>query len=363
MNRLIPVWTDTHTRALLMVVHVAIGIAVVTQGGGGDLWFSLIVASLFVLTVIVGLAFDWLIVLATGFACATLLFFLRPPATHPNQVEFSGGLLSAFFLVSSGMAAQFAGDRTRRMDAPPSEDSAPSPPGAGAPVFGSLGLLRGDLGELRLEEEIDRARRYGRPLSVGRVALDYREGIGADEREGAGRAVTRLLESTLRTTDVVYAYVGTGGIIAIFPETGEEGAWLLLSRIVDGTVDATTHVGPENARRPIREFATPHFAIASFPRDGDSATELLEASEELIRIYREDRYRVFPGVDAPPPPLPPHRTPWPDLAERGRHAAALAADSLQQATENDAGPGGGPAADMGTSGGRRSGRNDVSRPR
>ena len=361
MNRLIPVWTDTHTRALLIVVHVAVGIAVVTQGsgGGGDLWFSLIVASLFVLTVIVGLAFDWLIVLATGFACATLLFFLRPPATYPAHVAFSGGLLSAFFLVSSGMAAQFAGDRTRRMDAPPSQDSAPSPPGAGAPVFGSLGLLRGALGELRLEEEIDRARRYGRPLSVGRVLMDYRQGIAAEEREGATQAVTRIFESTLRLTDVAYAYEAHD-IVAILPETDEEGAWLFLSRIVDIILMATTYVRPEHERRPIGAYVTPHFAIVNFPRDGDSVTELLDASEELIRIYREDRSRAFPGADVVVP-LSGHRGPQLDPTAGDRYAAALAADSLLRAKENDSGPDGDPS-DVEVRVERRQGH-DVSRHR
>ena len=101
------------------------------------------------------------------------------------------------------------------------------------------------------------------------------------------------------------------------------------------SADATFMVRSEAERRAVRDYATPHFAVVSFPEDGDSAQELLDASEELIRVYREDRSRFFPGRHEAPPAAPHHAPYLPDAAE---HAAALAADSLRRAKENDEGP-------------------------
>jgi hypothetical protein len=88
---------------------------------------------------------------------------------------------------------------------------------------------------------------------------------------------------------------------------------------------------------------------------------LLDASEELIRIYREDRSRVFPasmrGAAAAA-----HRTPWrtggtgPACGGFGRGFPPTGYRKRRRAPT----AGRRQTRDLG---GRRSGRNDVSRPR
>jgi hypothetical protein len=143
--------------------------------------------------------------------------------------------------------------------------------------------------------------------------------------------VTRIFESTYALTGRRYAYEAHD-IVAILLRTDEEGAWLFLSRIVDIILRQTTYVRPEHVAPPDGAYVTPHIAIVNFPRDGDSVTELLDASEELIRSTGRP-IRAFPAEIVVPLSGPCGRNWTPSQAIV---RAALAADSLR-AKENDRG--------------------------
>lgn len=292
MNRLTPVWTDTHNRILLVVAHAALGTALVARGQ--DLWMSLLVVGLFFLTITVGLAFDWLIALATGLLCAAATYVLRLPVHADGALAFTTSAVDTFFFVTAGFVAQLAGDRTRAMESSGQTDTATLE----APVFGSLGLLHHAIGQMRIEEEIERARRYERPLALARVTLDYPQDAAIDDaqRQAMVRSVARFVEGRARGTDVPFADE-QGDILVILTETESDGAWRFMSRVTDAILNATFFHEPSQQTRLVRDFAMPNLSVVEYPHDGVGAAPLMEASRALAQRYREN---YAPGKDFSP---------------------------------------------------------------
>jgi len=91
--------------------------------------------------------------------------------------------------------------------------------------------------EARLEEEVRRARRYGRVLSVLMCDVDGLKQINDTHGNSAGDAVlcavADLLEAVIRPSDLVGRWDGDD-FLAICPEVSAEGAWHLARKLVRG---------------------------------------------------------------------------------------------------------------------------------
>ena len=88
--------------------------------------------------------------------------------------------------------------------------------------------------ERRVEEELDLARRYRRPLAVLMLALDHFKAINDSYGHPAGdamlRAWGRLLADSIRPTDVAARYGGEE-IVILAPSTTRDGALELAERL------------------------------------------------------------------------------------------------------------------------------------
>jgi len=96
------------------------------------------------------------------------------------------------------------------------------------------GLLRREPLLAKLQQEVRRAQRYERPLSVGMADLDWFKKVNDTHGHLAGdallRRVAQVMESCLRVSDVVGRYGGEEFLL-VFPETGLEDAAVIAEKI------------------------------------------------------------------------------------------------------------------------------------
>jgi diguanylate cyclase (GGDEF)-like protein len=152
----------------------------------------------------------------------------------------------------------------------------------------------------RLYEELLRARRYGRPLSVGIVDIDRFKQVNDQYGHLSGDAVLRAfadhLRDSVRRTDIVARYGGEEfGLI--LPETTGEDAELKLERMRD-QVESRTIPLPKLGRALNLTFSA---GVASLPADGERAEELVtRADARLLAAKAGGRNRVLGGAGEHP---------------------------------------------------------------
>lgn len=145
----------------------------------------------------------------------------------------------------------------------------------------------------RLDIEVERARRYGSPLSA--VILDLDQFKAVNDRYGhqAGdrvlKRVGRLLRDGVRSADIVGRYGGEEFAI-VLPETGTEEAMDLVGRILEGVRGISIDVGGETIE------ITSSAGVATLEDAEESPSELIRrADAALYRAKDEGRDRVVAG--------------------------------------------------------------------
>ena len=292
MNRLTPEWTRAQALLVFGALPVAFGTAIAASGE--SLPLALAIAALFIATAAVAMAFDPFIGLAVGLGGATALVLLKRLGGAWTPDLFVPSLLESLLLVFTGPLLGYVGSHLRGLKTrAASDDEDP----AGSPVFSSLGFIPAELGQIRLEEELDRARRYGRALSVLQLVTEIPRETAPDVRDGIERAVARLLESMLRTTDVPFAF-GSDCVAAILPETSAEGTLVLAARLMDATNHATFAVrtGAEAERHRVTDYATVRCGIGTFPENGETAGALMDAVRQASSTSRPEPAAASTGA-------------------------------------------------------------------
>jgi diguanylate cyclase (GGDEF)-like protein len=132
-----------------------------------------------------------------------------------------------------------------------------------------------------LEQEGERARRFGRPLSLLYFDGDRFKQVNDTYGHAAGDAVLRELgeraSSVLRAGDTVGRFGGEEFLV-LLPETGGQEALLVAERL-RGAVAA----GPLAAREVEGGIAlTVSIGVASFPTDGATANEVREQADQAM---------------------------------------------------------------------------------
>ena len=134
-----------------------------------------------------------------------------------------------------------------------------------------------------LREELARARRLDRPMSVVMVDLDLLRDINNSYGHLAGDAVLRgiadIFRAELRDCDVPARFGGEEFAILLrdaTPEKALETAERIRAAIAAARFDV------ETSSEPIR--ATGSFGVASFPRDGADVNELIHQAD--LAVYR-----------------------------------------------------------------------------
>ena len=165
--------------------------------------------------------------------------------------------------------------------------------------------------EETLADELARAERYGRPLSLVMLDIDYFKSFNDTLGHQAGDALLGqlgvVLRNSLRNVDRPARYGGEEFVI-ICPETGSEEARLIAERVRRNVAD-TPFVLPSNAEGPTgrRGAETAHVTVSlgcvTFPGDAHTARDLVkradialyaakEAGRNAVRVYEEDAARV-----------------------------------------------------------------------
>jgi len=165
--------------------------------------------------------------------------------------------------------------------------------------------------EETLADELARAERYGRPLSVILLDIDYFKSFNDTLGHQAGDALLGqlgvVLRNSLRNVDRPARYGGEEFVV-ICPETGSEEARLIAERIRRSVAD-TPFVLPSNTEGAggRRNAETAHVTISlgcvTFPGDARTPRDLVkkadialyaakEAGRNAVRVYDEDAARA-----------------------------------------------------------------------
>jgi diguanylate cyclase (GGDEF)-like protein/putative nucleotidyltransferase with HDIG domain len=158
-----------------------------------------------------------------------------------------------------------------------------------------------------LAEEIGRAQRFERPMSLIMTDLDLLRDINNSYGHLAGDAVLRgiadVFRAQLRHYDVPARFGGEEFSI-LLPETPPEQAMEIAERIRRAVAQRTFDV--ETSSEPIR--ATVSIGVAGYPKDGTDANELIHQAD--LAVYRaklQGRNRVL-GASSEPLLVPDNRT-------------------------------------------------------
>ncbi len=192
-----------------------------------------------------------------------------------------------------------------------------------ARVDPKTGLFNARHFALALDEELTRAARFERPLSLVMADLDLLRDINNTYGHLAGDAVLQgiaeVFRSQLRQYDVPARFGGEEFAI-LLPETPPEQAAEIAERI-RGAVSAKAF-DVETSGEPIR--ATVSIGVAAFPRDGEDANELIHQAD--LAVYRaklQGRNRVL-AASSEPLLLPESRQPrLVAVPENGNHLSPL----------------------------------------
>ena len=148
-----------------------------------------------------------------------------------------------------------------------------------------------------LQSELNRARRFERPLSLIMADLDLLRDINNTYGHLAGdevlRGIARVFRQELRHYDVPSRFGGEEFSI-LLPETDPEEAVAIAERVRRAVAAQRFEV--ETSNEPIR--ATISMGVASFPRDADEVNELVHHAD--LAVYRaklQGRNRVFDAAD------------------------------------------------------------------
>jgi diguanylate cyclase (GGDEF)-like protein/putative nucleotidyltransferase with HDIG domain len=162
--------------------------------------------------------------------------------------------------------------------------------------------------EESLTEELTRARRFNRPLSVIVADLDLLRNINNTYGHLAGDAVlagiAEILRDHLRQYDVA-ARFGGEEFALVLPETSLREAWQIAERIREAA--ATTPIWAESVREWIT--ATLSLGVASFPAHGSDPDDLLHHADMAAyraklrgrnRVQQATRKTALTAVASPP---------------------------------------------------------------
>jgi diguanylate cyclase (GGDEF)-like protein/putative nucleotidyltransferase with HDIG domain len=170
---------------------------------------------------------------------------------------------------------------------------------AEARVDAKTGLFNARHFSLAFHDELERAGRFERPLSLIMADLDLLRDINNTYGHLAGDAVLQgiaeVFRGQLRHYDVPARFGGEEFAI-LLPETPPEQAFEIAERIRRAVAERTFDV--ETSSEPIR--ATVSIGVAAFPRDGTESNELIHQAD--LAVYRaklQGRNRVLDASSEP----------------------------------------------------------------
>ncbi len=153
----------------------------------------------------------------------------------------------------------------------------------------------------RLPEEVERARRYGHPLSLLLLDLDHFKSINDAFGHARGDVtlieVTQRMAETIRQTDLLFRYGGDEFVI-LLPHSDKEQAVVIAERLLE-----QIQARPFGSEPPLSLSLS--IGVSSFPDDGTSDDALLECADRRhYHAKRTGRGRVVSEDPDDPTALP-----------------------------------------------------------
>lgn len=156
--------------------------------------------------------------------------------------------------------------------------------------------------EERWESELARARRYGRPISIAVLDIDYfkqfNDRYGHAAGDSALTSVVRVLRGRVRTTDFVGRLGGEEFAVAL-PETGSVAALEVAEGLRKAVAEKTLII--PGSRVPAN--VTISLGVASWPDHGEEITRLLERADDRMYAAKRDGRNGVKGPTSPSSPL------------------------------------------------------------
>jgi two-component system cell cycle response regulator len=154
------------------------------------------------------------------------------------------------------------------------------------------GLFNRGYFDERVLEEVSRASRYNRPLTLVMIDIDHFKTFNDSHGHSAGDEALRILASIMRSSfrqsDIIARYGGEE-FVGILPETDTTAAAEKvekLRQLIENTPIPVSGHG-------IVEKLTISAGLACFPEDGPSATQILDAADRrLFAAKRQGRNRI-----------------------------------------------------------------------
>jgi len=164
---------------------------------------------------------------------------------------------------------------------------------------GLTGLFNRRTLDGRLEDETQRAARYGRPLSLIMLDLDHFKSYNDTHGHPQGDILLceagQVIQASVRGTDVVARYGGEEFVV-ILPETPAAQA-LTVAKNVRETIAA--HTFPRCEQQPGGRL-TVSLGVASYPENVGEVRQLLNrADQALYQAKRSGRDRVVQAMSLP----------------------------------------------------------------
>jgi len=146
-----------------------------------------------------------------------------------------------------------------------------------------------------LQVEMDRCKRYQRPLSLAIFDIDHFKNIndtlGHPEGDKVLQAVARFLLSCSRTTDVVGRWGGEE-FMAILPETSKDVAMTYCERVREGV---EKQLGKKESEHFVYSGLTISGGMATFDAKKDTYDTIIDRSDKALYRAKEERNRIEIG--------------------------------------------------------------------
>lgn len=149
--------------------------------------------------------------------------------------------------------------------------------------------------QLRLREELSRARRYRLPLALMMVDVDgfkrYNDAHGHPTGDRVLQAVAAAIKENVRELDTVCRY-GGDEFAVILNDAGAETARIIGERVREAVARCAAVVGAPPG-------ITISLGIAVYPENGDNAEELVKLADEAlyrVKLSRRNGVQVYSSV-------------------------------------------------------------------
>lgn len=258
---------------LFAVALLACGVA----SGADSPLFALVGVVCALACCIASLRLEPLAGLAVGLLTAALVIVLKHVA---GVWQDQNVLLLTVQVTGLLMLGWFAGQLGRELRAQTARLAEPVP-GAVTAAYDSLGLLEAPQAHVRLEEEIDRARRTHVPLGLMIVRVEITDDrLDGATRLAVRRTVARLVEARLDSVDVPFG-LSDHEIGAILPGATESQSWRLVAPLVDSVTTVTFADRSSGERRRVADVARVSTALVLLEHES-GADDLLARARRTV---------------------------------------------------------------------------------